>query len=118
MGEIVAYSTLALTMTLAVSRPRVGVRDLRFTPGVAALAGATVLLLAGLLRLDLARLPSRRAADDDHLRGPARRPRRRQRRSRPRACPLRAGPGRALTGQEGVRENVATRPRSVRRTRP
>lgn len=49
MDEAVAYSTLALTITLAVSRPRVGLRALRFTPGTAALVGVTVLLLAGLL---------------------------------------------------------------------
>ena len=49
MDEAVAYSTLALTIALAVSRPRVGLRALRFTPGSAALVGVTVLLLAGLL---------------------------------------------------------------------
>ena len=37
MEEALAYSTLALTVTLAVSRPRVGLRDFRFTPGTAAL---------------------------------------------------------------------------------
>ncbi len=49
MHEAVAYSTLALTVALAVSRPRVGLRALRFTPGTAALVGVTLLLLAGLL---------------------------------------------------------------------
>ena len=52
MEEVVAYSTLALTVTLAVSRPRVGLRGLRVTPGIAALAGVTALLLAGLLGFD------------------------------------------------------------------
>ncbi|WP_394823509.1 ArsB/NhaD family transporter [Pendulispora albinea] len=52
MDEAVAYSTLAVTVTLAVSRPRVGLRGLRFTPGAAALVGVAVLFMAGLLRLD------------------------------------------------------------------
>ncbi len=52
MDEAVAYSTLALTVTLAVSRPRVGPRALRFTPGTAALVGVAVLLIAGLLHPD------------------------------------------------------------------
>jgi len=52
MEEAIAYSTLALTVTLAVSRPRVGLRQLRFTPGIAALVGVTLLLLAGLLGFD------------------------------------------------------------------
>lgn len=52
MNEALAYSTLALTVTLAVSRPRLGLRALRFTPGTAALVGVTVLLLAGLLKLE------------------------------------------------------------------
>ena len=37
---------------LAVSRPRIGLRNLRITPGSAALFGVTVLALAGLLRFD------------------------------------------------------------------
>ena len=49
MHETVAYSTLALTVALAISRPRVGVRDLRFTPGTAALLGVALLSLSGLL---------------------------------------------------------------------
>jgi arsenical pump membrane protein len=49
MEQAVAYSTLALTVTLAVSRPRLGIRGLRFTPGTAALLGVVVLLLAGIL---------------------------------------------------------------------
>lgn len=49
MEEAVAYSTLAVTVTLAVSRPRLGLRELRFTPGTSALLGVTILLLAGLL---------------------------------------------------------------------
>ncbi len=49
MNEAVAYSTLALTVTLAVSRPRVGLRGVRVTPGAAALFGVMLLLLSGLL---------------------------------------------------------------------
>jgi len=52
MDEAVAYSTLAITVTLAVSRPRIGLRDLRISPGSAALFGVTVLILAGLLGFD------------------------------------------------------------------
>ena len=52
MDEAVAYSTIALTVTLAVSRPRLGLRALRFTPGSAALLGVVVLLMAGLLKVD------------------------------------------------------------------
>jgi arsenical pump membrane protein len=52
MDEAVAYSTLALTVTLAVSRPRLGLRDFRFSPGTAALVGVTLLLMAGLLHFD------------------------------------------------------------------
>jgi arsenical pump membrane protein len=52
MEEAVAYSTLAITVTLAVSRPRIGLRELRVTPGTAALFGVTVLLMAGLLSFD------------------------------------------------------------------
>ncbi len=52
MQEAVAYSTLALTVTLAVSRPSFGLRGVSFTPGAAALVGVAVLVLAGLLRWD------------------------------------------------------------------
>jgi len=52
MDEAVAYSTLALTVTLAVTRPRLGARTPRFTPGTAALVGVALLLLAGLLKLE------------------------------------------------------------------
>jgi arsenical pump membrane protein len=52
MDEAVAYSILAFVVGLAVSRPRLGLRDLRFTPGISALIGVTVLLLSGLLNLD------------------------------------------------------------------
>jgi arsenical pump membrane protein len=52
MDEAVAYSTLAMTVTLAVSRPRLGLRGLRFSPGSAALVGVAVLLMAGLLRFE------------------------------------------------------------------
>ena len=37
MDQAVAYSTLALTVTLAVSQPRLGRPSLRVTPGMAAL---------------------------------------------------------------------------------
>jgi arsenical pump membrane protein len=49
-----AYSTLAVTVTLAVSRPRVGLglRGVRFSPGTAALLGVLALLAARLLTLD------------------------------------------------------------------
>ncbi len=52
MEEALAYSTLALTVTLAVSRPRVGLRDLRFSPGTAALLGVTLLMMAGAIRFE------------------------------------------------------------------
>ena len=52
MDEAVAYSSLAMTVMLAVSRPRVGLRGLRFTPGTAALLGVFVLLMARLLRIE------------------------------------------------------------------
>jgi arsenical pump membrane protein len=48
MFQAVAYSTLALTVTLAVTRPRVGVR---FSPGSAALLGVLLLLATRLLTL-------------------------------------------------------------------
>jgi arsenical pump membrane protein len=51
MEEALAYSTLAVTVTLAVSRPRLGLRDLRVTPGIAALLGVTFLAMSGLLQL-------------------------------------------------------------------
>lgn len=47
MDQAVAYSTLALTVTLAVSQPRF--RGLRFTPGIAALVGVLLLLFTGIL---------------------------------------------------------------------
>lgn len=49
MEHAVAFSTLAMTVGLAVSRPRLG-RQLRMTPGVAAVLGVLVLLAFGLLR--------------------------------------------------------------------
>jgi arsenical pump membrane protein len=52
MDEAFAYSTLALTMALAVSRPRIGLRGLRFTPGTAALFGVAVLVALGLVGVD------------------------------------------------------------------
>jgi arsenical pump membrane protein len=50
MEQALAYSSLALTVTLAVSRPRVGV--LRFSPGTAALVGVVLLLAARILTFD------------------------------------------------------------------
>lgn len=49
----IAYSTLALTVGLAVSRPRIGRGELqlRVTPGIAAVLGVFLLLFAGLLPL-------------------------------------------------------------------
>jgi arsenical pump membrane protein len=49
MDEALAYSTLAVTVTLAVSRPRLGLKELQVTPGSAALFGVTILMMAGLL---------------------------------------------------------------------
>ncbi len=50
MELAIAYSTLALTVGLAVSRPRIGRGDWRITPGIAAVLGVLVLLLTRLLR--------------------------------------------------------------------
>jgi arsenical pump membrane protein len=52
VDEAVAYSTLALTVALAVSRPRVAAWRFRFTPGTAALLGVTLLLATRLLSFD------------------------------------------------------------------
>lgn len=52
MEEAVAYGTLAMTVMLAVSRPRIGLRGLRFSPGTAVLLSVAVLLLSGLLTFD------------------------------------------------------------------
>ena len=49
MEYAVAYSTLAMTVSLAVLRPRIGLRVLRFSPGKAAVLGVLVLLAFGLL---------------------------------------------------------------------
>ncbi len=52
---VIAYSTLAMTVGLAVSRPRVGANGFRVTPGIAAIIGVVALLVAGLLKVqDLA----------------------------------------------------------------
>ena len=45
----VAYLTLALTVMLAVSRPRLAALGFRFSPGSAALVGVTILVFAGIL---------------------------------------------------------------------
>lgn len=47
MEHALAYSTLAMTVSLAVLRPRIGLRSLRFTPGTAAVLGVLVLIAAG-----------------------------------------------------------------------
>jgi Na+/H+ antiporter NhaD/arsenite permease-like protein len=47
--QAIAYSTLALTVSLAVSRPRVGLAGLRFSPGAAAVLGVLLLFLTGIL---------------------------------------------------------------------
>jgi len=52
LDQAIAYSTLAITVALAVSRPRIGWRELRITPGSAAVFGVIALLAAGLLRLE------------------------------------------------------------------
>ena len=52
MEQAVAYSTLAVTVALAVSRPRVGRSGLRITPGIAAVLGVIALLLTQLLRVE------------------------------------------------------------------
>src|ERR1700733_11041075 len=54
MDKALAYSTLFFTVGLAVSRPRIAqsaVRELRITPGMAAVSGVVTLLLTGLLHL-------------------------------------------------------------------
>lgn len=48
MDHVVAYATLAITVGLAVCRPRVAVQ-FRFSPGTAALLGVIVLCMSGLL---------------------------------------------------------------------
>ena len=52
MEQAVAYSTLAMTVALAVSRPRVWRSRLRVTPGIAAVLGVLALLLTQLLRFE------------------------------------------------------------------
>ncbi len=55
VDQAIAYSTLALTVSLAVSRPRIGLAGLRFSPGAAAVLGVVVLFVTGILDLaDLA----------------------------------------------------------------
>jgi len=49
MEAAVAYSTLAVTVGLAVSRPRLGWRDLRATPGIAAILGVFLLFVTRIL---------------------------------------------------------------------
>lgn len=50
MDQAIAYSALAMTVGLAVTRPRVGRGSLRITPGIAAVIGVIALLCARLLR--------------------------------------------------------------------
>lgn len=47
MSELVAYSTFLVTMGVAISRPRVGARQVG--PGAAAMAGMAVLVLFGIV---------------------------------------------------------------------
>jgi arsenical pump membrane protein len=47
MSEVVAYSTFVVTMSVAISRPRIGAR--RIGPGAAALGGAVILLTFGIV---------------------------------------------------------------------
>lgn len=49
MEQAIAYSTLAITISLAVSRPRLGLRNLRLTPGGATVIGVVLLFLSGIL---------------------------------------------------------------------
>jgi arsenical pump membrane protein len=49
MEHAVAFSTLAMTVGLAVTRPKIGFGELRVTPGMAAVLGVIVLMLGGLL---------------------------------------------------------------------
>lgn len=49
MEQAIAYSTLAITISLAVSRPRLGLKGLRLTPGGAAVIGVVLLFLSGIL---------------------------------------------------------------------
>ncbi len=52
MEQALAYSTLAMTVALAVSRPRLWRSRLRVTPGIAAVLGVLALLLTQLLRFE------------------------------------------------------------------
>lgn len=49
--ELVAYSTVALTLGLVVTRPRLTER-IRITPAMAATAGVVVMMLLGIVRLE------------------------------------------------------------------
>ncbi len=49
MDQAIAYSTLALTVSLAVSRPRIGLKGLRLTPGAAAILGVLLLFVTDIL---------------------------------------------------------------------
>ena len=48
-GALIAYPTLALTIGLAVFRPRIAWCGFRFSPGSAALLGVTLLVATGVL---------------------------------------------------------------------
>src|SRR5262245_61544161 len=52
MEHAIAFSTLALTVGLAVSRPRVARTQWRVTPGFGGVVGVVTRLVAGLLRAD------------------------------------------------------------------
>jgi arsenical pump membrane protein len=56
MNQAVAYATLAMTITLALSRPRIARFSFQFSPGRAAFLGVVILLATRLLDVaDLAR---------------------------------------------------------------
>jgi arsenical pump membrane protein len=52
LEQAIAFSTVALTVTLAVSRPRMKPFAWRITPGAAAVFGVLVLMLARLIRVE------------------------------------------------------------------
>ena len=48
----IAYATLALMVTLAVWRPRIGAGGFRFSPGTAALVAVAIMFFSGILTAD------------------------------------------------------------------
>src|SRR5262249_2188140 len=51
MVQAAAYSTLAMTVTLALARPRLRPSRLHATPGIAALFGVIVMMALGLVTI-------------------------------------------------------------------